>query len=166
MILLRDFPLSDWGCLSHVACGFPPTSHHECSFPNLLRPDAIFGYNSLPHSTIPPLLFFTLLHFSHQYASVATFFVAFPRSVIRPDTVHHSFCSTPILMPRQLWSHYQSRTLRKFDIYDLVSPFHHPIFFSPPPARIPPHPMGSSPAFACEVCFSRTHRSPSKFTRP
>lgn len=75
-------------------------------------------------------------------------------------------CSTPILTPRQLWSHYQSRTLRKFDIYDPVSPFHHPIFFSPLPARTPPHPMSSSPAIACEVCFRHTHRSPSKFARP
>jgi hypothetical protein len=71
MVLLRDFPLSR----SRLPAKHRRWTHTETSsrllFPLLLRPDAIIEYNSSSRSTIPHLLFFTLLHFfltnTHQW---------------------------------------------------------------------------------------------------
>jgi hypothetical protein len=103
----------------------------------LSSPSYIFRLLSYSlHSFFTPLL-------SHQYASVATFFVAFRRSVTCTGAAPRS---RSLLTARQLWSHYQSRTLQKFDIYGSVSTLSlpvppHPHTFShsgpPPPPRHP-----------------------------
>lgn len=104
-----------------------PRQHRRGSFPSAMprrRP-------LVPHLASSSHFSSSLLHSSsspsHQYASVATFFVAFRRSVIHLNTPR---CLVIIYRadadgPTALESLPVPRTLQKLDIYDLVSPFHH-----------------------------------------
>jgi hypothetical protein len=122
----------------------------------LSSPSYIFRLlSSSLHSFFTPLL-------SHQYASVATFFVAFRRSVAYTSAAPRE---RSLLTSRQLWSHYLSRTLQKFDIYGSVSTLSLPA---------PPHPLhlftlwiatASSPPASCREGCSYSP-SPSPITTP
>jgi hypothetical protein len=166
MFLLCDFPLPGGGCPFHIAGGLPPTSCRDCPFPICCARTPLSGTTAC---LIPPFLIFSssLFFTSFSRIRISGHILCSFSQVSHPSQHHPSMsCSILILTLWQLWSHYQSRTLQKFDIYDPVSPFHHPIFFSPLPALIPPHPTSSSPALAREVCVPHPHRSPSKFARP